>query len=196
MKRIRNTILFLLVLLTIWGCNHENNAPMQVPVPGKIVINEVLYDPVGNNAGHQLVELKNIGTEPVELNDWWFCARQDYSQIPNVTLDGGSYLILHIGDNGTNTPTEVFLPTMLTLQSISDLNLYDNPDFCNPGSMVHFVQWGGVPPTSRESEAVDAGFWTANDFVPGVSEGHSIEYTGTGNASADWFEQSNPSIGF
>jgi hypothetical protein len=180
----------------LWFCAHEVNAPAQPPVPGKIVINEVLYDPIGDNAGNQLVELKNVGSEPVELEDWWFCARQDYAKIPNVTMAPGEFLVAHIGVNGTNTPTDVFLPFMLTLQSISDLGLYRNSNFTNPGSMVHFVQWGGVPPTNRQSEAVAAGLWTAGEFVAGVAEGSSIEYDGSGNSASDWFEQPNPNIGF
>ena len=75
-----------------WFCEHQIEQPMQAPAPGKIVINEVLYNPVGSNAGNQLVELKNIGSEPVELNGWWFCARQDYAQIPNVTIGPGGFL--------------------------------------------------------------------------------------------------------
>ena len=85
---------------------------------------------------------------------------------------------------------------MLTLQSISDLNLYRDGNFTNPGSMVHYVQWGNVPPTNRLSEAITAGLWTGGDFVAGVVEGHSIEYDGSGNLSTDWIDQANPNIGF
>ena len=179
-----------------WFCEHQIEQSTQVHSPGKIVANEVLYNPVGSDAGNQLVELRNIGSEPVELNDWWFCARQDYAQIPNVTIEPGEFLVAHIGSNGTNTSSDVFLPSMLALQTVSDLNLYRDGNFTNPASMVHFVQWGEVPPVGRESEAVAAGLWTADDFVTSVSDGHSIEYDGVGFSSTDWKDQPNPTIGF
>ena len=202
MYRTSNRVLILMIFVTLmmsmgfWFCEHRIEQPMQAPTPGKIVINEVLYNPVGSNAGNQLVELKNIGSEPVELNCWWFCARQDYAQIPNVSIGSGEFLIAHIRTNGTNTSTDVFLPSMLILQSVSDLNLYRNANFTNPASIVHFVQWGGVPPFNRESEAVSARLWTAGDFIPGVADGHSIEYDGEGHSASDWFDQANPTIGF
>ncbi len=188
--------LLLLLSLGLWHCSHKINQPMQPTLPGKIVVNEVLYDPTGSNSENQLVELKNIGSEPVELNGWWFCARQDYAQIPDVTIAPDVFLVAHIGATGTNTSTDVFLPFMLTLQSVSDLNLYRDGNFSNASSMVSFVQWGGVPPIGRESVAVAAGLWTSGDFVPGVAEGHSIEYDGNGNRADDWIDQANPTIGF
>lgn len=188
--------IIILNLSTLWFCAHEMDLPQEEPGPRRgMVINEILYDPIGENAGRQLVELKNTGDQPLELKGWWLCARQDYAQIPDVTINPGSFLVVHIGANGANTDQEVYLPFMLPLQSISDLNLFKNSDFSNPASMVHFVQWGGVPPTGRESEAVQAGLWQPGDFVPGVQEGHSIEYDGEGFRASDWFDQPEPNIG-
>ncbi len=188
-------LLGALLTLLFWRCTHEVNAPLRQARPGKMVISEVLYDPAGSNAGAQLVELRNVGGEPVAMNGWWLCARQDYAQLPNVTLADGAVLVVHVGANGTNTDTDAYLPFMLTLQPISDLNLFQDANFNNPASMVHFVQWGGVPPTSRQSEAVIQGLWISGDFVPTVAEGHSIEYDGEGNRASDWFDQPTPNIG-
>ncbi|MFQ5674792.1 MAG: lamin tail domain-containing protein [bacterium] len=196
---MKRTCLFLFLFMqttSFWFCSHTVNAPVNPFVPSKIVINEVFYDPIGSNAGNQLVELKNIGSAPFDLDGWWLCARQDYAQIPKVTIQGGEFLVIHIGATGSNTTTDVYLPFMLPLQSITDLNLYRNSNFSDPASMIHFVQWGGVPPTSRQSEALAKGLWTAGDFVPGVAEGHSIEYDGEGNTSNDWTDQATPTIGF
>ena len=167
---------------------------------GQMVINEVLYDPVGANTGTQLVELKNIGNAPVNIGGWWFCARQDYSQIDAVAPAGpivppDSFLVAHIGANGTNTQRDVYLPFMVTLQSVSDLNLYLTGNFGDPTQMVDFVQWGGVPPVGRENEAVQASQWVAGQFVPSVpGEGISINYDGTGDSANDWYWTA-PSIG-
>lgn len=192
MKRI---VLVVSVISVLSACSHEIPLPPQPTVPGRIVINEVLFNPAGSNAGNQLVELRNVGSEAVELNGWWFCARQDYAQIPALTIGPGQFLIVHIQANGTNSPTDVFLPTMLSLQPISDLNLYRDANFINPASMVHFVQWAGVPAIGRQSEAVSAGLWTAGDFVFDVREGHTINYDGDGTNSNDWLE-ADPTMGF
>jgi len=166
------------------------------PTTAQVIINEVMYDPVGADAGKQLVELKNIGTVFIDLSGWWLCARQDYAgPFPDVTLAPGALIVCHIGAAGTDSKQDLYFPFMLPMQTISDFNLYLNPIFSNPSSMVSFVQWGGVPPVNRQTEAVTAGLWTAGDFVPLVPEGHSMEYDGSGKKSTDWYDQPNPSIG-
>ncbi len=160
-----------------------------------IVINEVLYDPIGTDAGNQLIEVKNIGTGTVQLTDWWFCARQSYVAIPSITIGPGEFLVVHVNATGTDTPTDVYLPFMLTMQSVSDLALYFDSNSFNPSSIVDFVQWGGVPPVGRQTEAVAAGQWAEGEFVPSVAEGHSISYDGSGNAAEDWYDDLSPTLG-
>jgi len=94
------------------------------PTTAQVVINEVMYDPVGTDAGKQLVELKNIGAVPINLSGWWLCARQDYAgPFPNVTLASGAFIVCHIGVAGTDTNQDLYFPFMLTMQTISDFNL-------------------------------------------------------------------------
>ena len=161
-----------------------------------IVINAVLYDPSGDNAGNQKVELANLGAQAEEIGGWWFCYRFSYASLPaNVTLEPGAFLVVHVGASGTNTPTDIFLPTASTMNAASsDLGLYLDGDFGNPSSMVDFVQWGGGG-IGREGVAEDAEIWTAGDFVPLVAEGHSIEYDGVGDSSGDWADQPEPTLG-
>lgn len=51
--------------------------------------------------------------------------------------------------------------------------------------MLDYVQWGfnGHP---REETAVEAGLWTAGDFVASFLVTESMSYDGDGNASSDW----------
>ena len=60
---------------------------------------------------------------------------------------------------------------------------------------MDFVQWGGVPPVGRQTEAVAAGQWPEGEFVSSVAEGHSISYDGSGNAAEDWYDDLSPTLG-
>lgn len=165
------------------------------PVP-VIVINEVLYDPLGTDAGNQLIELKNTGTAIGDIGGWWFCYRFDYFDIPaGVSIEPGAFLVIHLGATGDNTATDVNIQFASALNTnSSDLSLYLDGNFTSPSSMIDFVQWGDGG-NGRESVAVTAGMWREGDFVPDIQEGHSIAYDGSGNTSADWCDDSTPTIG-
>ena len=160
------------------------------------VLNEVLYDPVGANAGNQLIEIKNIGDATADIGGWWFCNRLSYTQLPTgVTIPPGGIIVFHVGSSGTNTSTDIFLSGMSSLNaSASDVSFYFNSTFTSSSSIRDFVQWGSGG-NGRESVAVGAGIWTAGDFITDVTEGHSIEYDGDGNSSSDWVDQPVPTIG-
>jgi len=164
-----------------------------VPV---IVINEVLYDPPGKDAGNQLIELKNTGTASGGIGGWWICYRFEYYEIPTgVSIEPNAFLVIHLGATGDNTATAVYIQFASALDTTSsDLGLYLDSNFASPSSMVDFVQWGGSG-NGREFEAVIAGIWQEGDFVPDIQEGHSIAYDGSGNTSADWCDDSTPTLG-
>lgn len=183
---MKQTIFPLLFLL--------NSAPLLAQA--NPVLNEILYDPVGANAGNQLIEIKNIGNATADIGGWWFCNRLSYSQLPTgVTIPPGDIIVIHVGKSGPNTSTDIFLSNMVSLNaSASDVSFYFNSTFTSSSSIRDFVQWGSGG-NGRESVAVNAAIWTAGDFVPDVTEGHSIEYDGDGNSSSDWFDQPVPTIG-
>jgi len=152
----------------------------------QVKINEVLY-----STSTEQIELKNFGTSAVDVSDWWFCARLIYRQIGNLNIESGSF----------NIPAGGILVVSIENylnNSSSDLGLYlpieSTADFADDSFMEDFVQWGQGG-HGRESVAVSKGIWTAGDFVPTVESGHSIEYDGDGNASTDWFDQENPTLG-
>ena len=57
-------------------------------------------------------------------------------------------------------------------------------DFEDPGLIRDFMQLGS-PNLLREDVAVAALIWTNNDVIVGKSQGTSIVYDGTGDASSD-----------
>ncbi len=148
---------------------------------GQVKINEVLFSSSGNQ-----VELKNFGTSPVDVSNWWFCSLFNYTRVGTLPIISGN---LNIPAGGILAVGSINLN-----DNSADLGLYNSNNFASASAMQDFVQWGGSG-QGRESVAVAKGIWTAGDFVTKVADGHSIEYDGDGNASGDWFDQDNPTIG-
>lgn len=148
----------------------------------QVKINEVLY-----STSDDQVELKNFGSSSVDVTNWWLCTMAiNYDQIGNLTIESGSLNI---------PPGGILVVSGKNLNDTSsDLGLYNSFNFTSTSAMEDFVQWGGGG-QGRENVAVSKGIWSSGDFVPTVDSGHSIEYDGDGNASGDWFDQENPTLG-
>ena len=146
-----------------------------------VVINEVQY---GNR---NLIELYNNGTITVDLSSYWLCLGPGkYSQISNITPESGT----------TTLAAGEFLVLPFDLSDAEGLGLYSTNSFTDSNAIVDFVQWGAAG-SPRENVAVEAGIWTNGDFIDNVRlDSYSIEYDGSGNASSDWNEEVNPSLGY
>lgn len=153
-----------------------------VPEPLRsIVFNEVQY---GNR---DLVELYNNGEVVVDLSSYWLCLGPgSYVQIGTITPESGNVQV---------QPGEFVVLPYTMPNDEGGLGLYSMNQFTNADALMDFVQWGAAG-SARENIAVEAGIWTAGDFVPTVRlESYSIEFDGEGNASGDWSEEVNPSLG-
>ena len=173
---MKNLLLFLVWVLLI-----------PATLVSQVKINEVVYNP---STGGDMIELKNFGGSSVDVSSMWFCSQFSYSQINTLTVESGSTTI---------PPGEFLVLSGRTLQNSADLGFYNDingntGNFGVQSFMEDFVQWGGSG-QGRESVAVSKGIWPAGDFVPTPADGHSLEYDGDGNASSDWFDQDNPTIG-
>ncbi|WP_190811589.1 spondin domain-containing protein [Flagellimonas sp. S3867] len=146
-----------------------------------IVINEVQY------GSKDLIELYNNGNVTVDLSSYWLCLGPGtYVQLENVTPESGS-IELAAGEF-------VVVPYALP-DTEGGLGLYSNNSFTSADAIMDFVQWGAAG-SARENVAVEAGIWTAGEFVPTVRlDSYSIEYDGEGDSAADWTEEVNPSLG-
>ncbi|MEM7245463.1 MAG: lamin tail domain-containing protein [Acidobacteriota bacterium] len=168
------------------------------PCPSPPVINEVLYDPIGDDEGNQRLELLNPGPVAIDVGGYVLCSRAVYWSIPDgVMLAAGETLVVRLDETGVDAPTEVFTGPFTTLRAAESVALYrpgTGSAFALPENIVDYVSWGsGRLP--RESVAVAAGIWPFDDFVPGVPEGSSIKYSGSGDDAASWCEEPVPSIG-
>ncbi len=139
------------------------------------VINEVTDD--------DRVEILNIGNSPIDVGEYWLCNRPFYDRINSLTIECG-------GDDYIINPGEV-LTVVLDAISVAgqdgEIGLYKSNLFANPTAIADYVEWGSTG-HGRSSVAVQAGIWTADDFVPSFNLGSSISYDGEGNASSDWTE--------
>jgi len=151
-----------------------------VPVRS-IAINEVQY---GNQ---DIVELFNNGDTTINLDGYFLCLGPGtYQRIGGLTPTSGNIQL---------APGELVTLPYSMPDDIGGLGLYSNNQFASADAIVDFVQYGGAG-TPREDVAAQAGIWTAGDFVPTVRlNSYSIEFDGEGNASSDWLEEVNPSLG-
>ncbi|NJB35089.1 spondin domain-containing protein [Croceivirga sp. JEA036] len=157
-----------------------NELTMPAEAKAMIVINEVQYGNLNQ------VEIWNNGSNAIDLSDFWLCLGPgQYSRIGtiepvsgSITLGAGEFLVLPY-----EMPDEQ-----------GGLGFYSTNEFTNAEAIVDFVQWG-APGAARENVAVEAGIWTAGEFVPTVGLSASIEYDGEGDSASDWSEEAIPSLG-
>lgn len=149
--------------------------------------------------GEQWFEIVNTGDGPVDVSLAELCANLRYEEVQdlnvrafadmgdeNLTLEAGEFLALEWGeidaDNG-------------------DLGLYQSGTggfggFGNSDNIIDYVRWGpDGGEADREDVAVDAGIWTAGDFIESAQAGATIAFLGDdpemNNDPADW-KEGNP----
>jgi hypothetical protein len=66
-----------------------NAAPLQRP----IVINEIMYHPISDEADHEYVELHNRGTGGINVGGWRFVDGIEFT-LPDRTIPAGGYLVV------------------------------------------------------------------------------------------------------
>lgn len=155
--------------------------PEPDPVSIEVAINEF-------SSQGDWVEIVNQGTESADISDFWLCLGPGtYQQISALTVLGGD----------TTIPVGGFLVVEYGLPDTdAGLGLYNsNSDFGDATTIADFVQYGAGG-SARENVAVEAGIWTAGEFVTTtVSTTNSIAYDGEGDAASDWAETTTPTPG-
>lgn len=166
-----------------------------------VVINEVLYDPLGpNDTGLERIELYNNGTGAVSLAGWeLYPARTPYYRFTGFTLQPGAFAVVHLRESGTDTPTELYEgtgPTQNMSNTAGSVALFDSSSH-SAATIKDYMEYGAGGQT-WESAAGQDSLWTRGDFVPDAPEGYSIGLFPNGvdnNRSTDWREFRSPTIG-
>jgi len=174
--------------------------PTATPTPLEVVIDEVLYDAIGADAGNEWLEFYNTSGTPRVLTGLF--VRLDVTsipyQFPEFTLQPHAYVVLHTNVTGTDTAADLYPPQPLANMG----NTGGSVSFCRTDpptaeNFIDFVQYGAGNQT-WENTAVEAGIWTEGDFVTGVIEGSSMGRFPNGqdtNKPEDWVEFSMPTGG-
>ena len=74
---------------TEWTYTLDPNASFA----GKVVVNEIMYDPIDGSPTNEWIELKNVSTNLVNLTGWQFTKGVDFT-FPNISMPAGSYLVV------------------------------------------------------------------------------------------------------
>lgn len=149
--------------------------------PTPVVIQEVLVDPLGPNAGAQFVELFNSSNSPVDIGGWMVTdGHNSHTFAYGFQLAAGECVVLHIGASGVDSNTDQFVPSFGELQAQGSMVLLRNST-----ELVDFVEWGAAN-QNYEGTADQLAEWTAGDFVALPAEGLSFNYDGTANNSTAW----------
>ena len=179
MNRRRNPLvgvgLVVLLLGLIGQIAWATDRPAQPAANEDIAINEVYYR--GVSSADDWIELRNTGTQTIDVSNWWFCARFDYERV--------GLLQRIVGDDYSLVPGEILVvrPWTDLDDNASDLTLYTDANFSNPAGLVDFVQWGSGGSIGRVSVAVSKGVWRelasgVYDFVPKAGNGQSVAWRG------------------
>ena len=161
-------------------------------------LTEVQYNEA---SGHDRFEITNLGTALGDLGRYRFAVGATVGQISvsSIPIAPGGTLTIHTNESGTNTSTDVFLPTLGALDDVAGSVALYAPNVVSTGlddvtQVLDFVEWGAGG-QGNEATAVSAGLWTPGATAPTVPVGHSIAFCGTTSQHAGaWFDSSTPSF--
>ena len=163
-------------------------------------ITEILLDPIGPNAGNQLVELHNTGNTSADFTGWNLVTPLGTYSLPPVVLPPYAHALLHVAATGISTASDLYLPAMPALGISGSLGLFRSAATSNPADLLDFVSWGGGQ--GAIAVAMVANRWTAsNDTVTPTSvQGHSLAHYdqyayGSNLGSESWFDDGTPTLG-
>lgn len=177
----------LLLMLAFFVPAHAQGAPA-------VVINEVLYDAVGSDTGHEWIELYNAVGETVSLRGWHIerAGTQFVSVFTfpdGVTIAPGGFLLV-----GESAVEGADVSTPLAFQNGGSAT--DGMRLVNDaGGVVDVLLYDAPNTNGLPDESGNPGM----SFAPDVAEGHSLARVPDGadtNASgADFVESADPTPG-
>lgn len=138
----------------------------------QIVINELIPGAT--------IEIKNLGTESVDISSYWLCNFPNYSQLSDLNVSCGSLTLA----SGATVAIDDFDSFS---ESDGEIGIYTTDTFSSSNAMIDYVEWGSTG-HERSSVAVDAGLWTTGDFAPVFASDKSLSYDGEGDNASDWAE--------
>ena len=170
--RLLHLTSFFLISLFIVGTSHAQ----------KIRIVDV--DPAT-----EWVTIKNLGTETVDISNYWLCQRPGYDRLGDenairvvfgdLVLSPDEEVLFSVSPDGQSGEFNA----ITDLPDNGELGLFSEASFGSTDSRVFldFVTWGGVTEPTRVEQAVTAERWdAAESFVTGIApftfigDGHDV----------------------
>lgn len=113
---------------------------------------------IGVDPNFNFITIVNLTTAPVDISGHRLCSLFNYATLSNLTAS--------FGDVSNVPANDIVIVSWPIDDSAADLALYlPTGSFSDPSAMVDFMQYGSAG-NGREDEAVEAGLWTAGDFIP------------------------------
>ncbi len=166
-------------------------------------ITEVQYTAAGNA---DLVEITNLGATG-DLGKYRLKISGATVQTlaigasTNIAVPAGGRVVLHVGQSGTNTATDLFFNLAAGLpDAAGSVALYvpntQSTALTNATQIIDYVAWGAAA-QENEATAASALLWTAGTSVGAVASGSSIEFCGQSGqyGAARWYENPTPNFG-
>lgn len=184
MSKVVNAMLSLVLVLALTLVAGGLSCITPV-VRSETVINEIMFDPVGDDAGNEWIELYNNGTEAQNINGWTLSNRAGaiVATLPNWIFPNQTYLLVYFGD-GTND--DDFSDGAGSFYSGINAETFNNTEdevalyAGSPDSSAirDFVSWcadGNYSPGTAHDYAVSADIWDdGGNFDTGFPTGKTI----------------------
>lgn len=183
--------------------------PTATPLPGYLLITEVMYDPDRNEPGAEWVEIYNPGSTAVDLH---------YHKLGDEETLGGPEGMFQFPPGAVLAPGEVIIVANQTVafyevfKLLPDYEMYESHPFIP--NMLKYAAWTGgnvelsnggdeVLLLDMQDERVDALSWGDSSFeldppIEKVQQGHSLERLPADidtNSANDWSDQELPTPG-
>ena len=148
----------------------------------QVRINEVGYNDVTFEGAASWVELYNAGSTEVDVASLVLCDFPAYPTVNTLTV---------LGSSGYVIPADGYLVlAWAVLDSDAEVGLYKagtgGSGFGDFNNMLDYMQYGSAG-HQRESVAVSAGVWVANEFVASSEAGMSLQFVDNGTpGSGNW----------
>lgn len=115
--------------------------------------------------------LRNDGDTAIDLSGYFACNRPSYVELPAALLEPGATIDVSTGGLSMSADD-------------GELGVYNSQSFSSTSAIQAYVQWGSDG-HGRTGTAVEAGVWTAGEFV--ANAGSSIVSSGSSPITAsDW----------
>ncbi|MFN8589070.1 MAG: hypothetical protein U0704_14865 [Candidatus Eisenbacteria bacterium] len=166
-------------------------------------ITEVRYNVAGNA---DLVEITNLGATGdlgmyrLKISGQSLRTLQ-VGTSTNLNVAAGGKVVIHVGESGTSTATDLFLALAAGLpDGAGSVALYapntQVTALTDATQILDYVAWGSGG-QENEATAASATLWTAGTAAGAVAAGSSLEFCGQSGqyGSARWYENPSPNFG-